>query len=220
MSTEGTKDAAASRAALVRRGLWLTYATIGYNSLEAVVGIVAGWSAGSVALVGFGVDSVIEVAASVAAFRRLRADHDHVKRATVEARTLRVIGVSFIALALYVAVDAIATLRAREEPHRSVVGIALLALSAMVMPVLSRAKRRIAAKLESRALRAESAQTSLCAYLSLIALVGLGLNAALGWWWADPVAALLMTPIILREGIEGVQTAGTYRSRRALSNRS
>lgn len=195
----------AARASLVRRGLLLNYATILYNVLEAVVSLVAGIAAGSVALVGFGIDSVIEVTASGAAQWRLRADVDHVRRDRVERTTARVIGWSFIALAVYVLVDSVMTLWHRERPDGSATGIAILALSLIVMPLLARAKRRVARDLGSGALAADATQTSLCAYLSAIALVGVALNGALGWWWCDPVAALAMVPIIAREGVEGIR---------------
>jgi divalent metal cation (Fe/Co/Zn/Cd) transporter len=163
---------------------------------------------GSVALVGFGLDSVIEVTASGAAQWRLRADLDAARREGVERTTLRIIGWSFLALAAYVTLDSANALLRREPPERSVVGLVLLALSAVVMPVLARAKRRVARAMSSRALEADAMQTSLCAYLSVIALGGVALNAALGWWWADPVAALAMVPIIAREGVEGVKARG------------
>jgi divalent metal cation (Fe/Co/Zn/Cd) transporter len=198
-------DLAITRPALVRRGLRLNWLTIGYNTVEAVVSIAAGLVAGSVALLGFGVDSGIEVTASVAAQWRLRADLDPELRERVERITHRIIGASFLALALYVAVDSVTTLWQREAPQASRVGLVILVLSVVVMPVLARAKRRVALALKSRALEADAAQTSLCAYLSVIALAGVGLNAALGWWWADPVAALLMVPIIAKEGLEGVR---------------
>ena len=196
---------AGSRTALVRRGLALNYLTIGYNVLEAIVAIGAGIVAGSVALVGFGLDSVIEVTASGAAQWRLRADLDAARRERVERATLRIIGWSFLALAAYVAYDSVSAILQREPPERSFVGLVILALSAVVMPVLARAKRRVARAMTSRALEADAMQTSLCAYLSVIALAGVVLNAALGWWWADPVAALAMVPIIAREGMEGVR---------------
>jgi divalent metal cation (Fe/Co/Zn/Cd) transporter len=196
---------AAARPALVRRGLWLNYVTITYNTVEAIVSLAAGLVAGSVALVGFGVDSGIEVAASVAAQWRLRADIDPVRRERVERVTHRVIGASFLVLAAYVAVDSVTTLWEREAPEASPVGLVILVLSVLVMPVLARAKRRVARALQSRALEADAAQTSLCAYLSVIALAGVGLNAAFGWWWADPVAALAMVPIIGKEGVEGLR---------------
>ena len=191
------------RMTLVRRGLWLNYLTIGYNTIEAVVSLVAGLVAGSVALIGFGVDSAIEVTASVAAQWRLRSDRDTVRRERVEWLTRRVIGGSFLALSAYVAVDSVTTLWQREAPDPSVVGLGILVLSAFVMPVLARAKRRVAVALGSRALEAEATQTSICAYLSVIALAGVALNTFAGLWWADPIAALAMVPIIAKEGLEG-----------------
>ena len=193
------------RTAAVKRGLVLNWATIGYNVVEAVVAIGAGIVSGSVALLGFGLDSVIEVTASGAAQWRLRADFDARRRERVERASLRIIGWSFLALAAYVVYDGADALVHREPPERSVVGLVLLALSAVVMPVLARAKRRVARAMTSRALEADATQTSLCAYLSVIALAGVALNAALGWWWADPVAALAMVPIIAKEGIEGAR---------------
>ena len=201
--TEAT--AAIDRTALVRRGLWLNYATIGYNALEAIVSIVAGLVAGSVALVGFGLDSIIEVTAAGAAQWRLRADLDPRRREQVEDVTLRVIGWSFLALAAYVFMDASKTLWLQERPERSIAGNVILAASVVIMPLLAHAKRSVARRLSSRALEADATQTSLCAYLSAIALAGVALNALVGWWWADPVAALVMTPIIAREGLEGVR---------------
>lgn len=191
------------RAALVRRGLVLNWLTIGYNAIEAVISIVAGMAAGSVALVSFGVDSVIEMTASIAAQWRLRTDLDVERRARVERTTLRAIGVTFFALAAFVAYESVETLWTGEAPERSVIGLIILTVSVIVMPVLARAKRRVAQSLESRSLEADAAQTSLCAYLSAIALAGVGLNALLGWWWADPVSALVMVPIIAKEGVEG-----------------
>ena len=200
-----TEAAIAARPALVRRGLRLNYLTLAYNTAEAIVSLAAGLVAGSVALVGFGVDSGIEVAASVAAQWRLRADLDLARRERVERVTRQVIGTSFLVLAAYVTVDSVTTLWRREAPEASRVGLVILVLSVLVMPVLARAKRRIARALQSRALEADAAQTSLCAYLSVIALAGVGLNAAFGWWWADPVAALAMVPIIAMEGVEGLR---------------
>jgi divalent metal cation (Fe/Co/Zn/Cd) transporter len=193
------------RQALVRRGLRLNYATLVYNALEAIASIVAGILAGSIALLGFGLDSVVEVTASGAAQWRLRADLDELHRHAVERATHRIIGWCFVALALYVTYAGGRSLLLRERPERSVFGIVVLALSVVLMPLLARAKRRVAHGLESAALRAEAKQTSLCAWLSAIALAGVALNAALGWWWADPVSALAMVPIILIEGVEGVR---------------
>ena len=195
------------RAALVRRGIWLSYVTIAYNSLEAIGSLIAGLLAGSVALVGFGVDSVIEVMASLAAQWRLRSDLDPVKRAGVELWTRRIVAVLFLALAVYVLVDAANTLWQREAPDRSLFGVVVLALSVIVMPILARGKKRVARALRSGALEAEAAQTSLCAYLSVIGLGGVALNALFGWWWADPGAALIMVPIIAAEGWEGIRSA-------------
>ena len=198
-------EVATSRPALVRRGLALNWLTIGYNVVEAIVAIGAGVVSGSVALLGFGLDSVIEVTASGAAQWRLRADLEMERRERVERTTHRVIGWSFLALAVYVVVDSANALLRREQPERSVVGLVLLALSAVVMPILARAQRRVARAVTGRALVADAMQTSLCAYLSVIALAGVALNATLGWWWADPVAALAMVPIIAKEGVEGVR---------------
>ena len=194
-----------TREELVRRGIWLSYATIGYNSFEAMASLIAGIFAGSVALIGFGIDSVIEVTASGAAQWRLRSDTDPVHRARAERIALRIIGACFLGLALYVVVDGGGALWLKERPDRTIVGVVILALSVVVMPLLALAKRKVADKMQSGALRAEAKQTSLCAYLSAIALVGVALNAAFGWWWADPVAALAMVPIIVVEGIEGLR---------------
>jgi hypothetical protein len=197
-------DSLGARPALIQRGLWLNYLTIGYNTGEAVISLAAGVAANSVALVGFGIDSGIEVTASLAAQWRLRADLHVERRARAERLTRRIIGASFLALAAYVMVDSLTSLSRREAPETSTVGLIILGLSILVMPVLAGAKRRVARALGSPALEADAAQTSLCAYLSVIALAGVGLNAAFGWWWADPGAALAMVPIITREGLEGI----------------
>lgn len=193
------------RARTVRRGQWLTWATVAYNCLEGLVTVVAGVFAGSFALIGFGVDSFIEVSASFAAIWRLHADADVDGRARAERRTQRLIGLSFLALAAYVGYEATRALLGREVPDASLPGIVVAALSLIVMPLLARAKRRVAAELTSGALRAEARQTEICMYLSAILLVGLLLNAVLGWWWADPVAALAMVPLITWEGLEGLR---------------
>jgi divalent metal cation (Fe/Co/Zn/Cd) transporter len=201
MTTIGLLD----RRAIVRRGQRLTWATIGYNSLEAILAIGAGFVAGSVALVGFGFDSVIELGSSVAGLWRLRADATPVRRAQAERLALLVIGIAFLLLAAYVLVDAGRTLLARTPPDESLLGLLLAAASLIIMPLLARAKRQVAAQLASRALTAEARQTQICTYLSAILLGGLGLNAAFGWWWADPIAALLMVPLIGWEGLEAVR---------------
>jgi divalent metal cation (Fe/Co/Zn/Cd) transporter len=198
-------DLPLSRPALVRRGLLLNYLTIGYNLVEAIVSVAAGIVAGSVALVSFGVDSGIEVTSSLAAHWRLRADTDPERRERAERVTHRIIGVSLLALAAYVVVESVTTVWERKAPEASRVGLAILVLSVISMPIIADASRKVARALGSRALEADAAQTSLCAYLSAIALVGVGLNTALGWWWADPVAALGMVPIIAKEGLEGVR---------------
>lgn len=197
----------ADRAAWVRRGRLLSYATLTYNAVEAVVALAAGLVADSVALVGFGIDSVIEVAASLSALWRLSADLAPGRRERVERLTTRIIGWSFLALAVYVTVDSARALWGYEAPERSAIGIAILALSAIIMPLLARAKRRVAQAIASRTLGADAMQTSLCAYLSVIALAGVALNAFMGWWWADPVAALGLVPIIVMEGLRGVRGA-------------
>lgn len=196
---------AGSRAAVVRRGRWLTWTTIAYNSIEATVSLAAGLLAGSIALVGFGLDSVIEVSASGAALWRLRHDADPQARERAERTALRVVGWSFLALAAYVGVEAVRALATASPPEASPLGIAIAALSVVVMPLLARAKRRVAAALSSCALTAEARQTDICMYLSALLLVGLGLNQWFGWWWADPVSALAMVPLIAYEGIEAVR---------------
>jgi divalent metal cation (Fe/Co/Zn/Cd) transporter len=192
----------AERAESVRRGRLLEYLTIGWNLLEGIVAVGAGLLAGSAALVGFGFDSFIESLSGGALLWRLSSDENAERR---EAVALKLVGVSFLILAAYVGFDAVKSLAMRELPEASYVGIALSALSLVVMPVLARAKRRVAAKISSRALQADSRQTDICAYLSVILLAGLGLNALFGWWWADPVAALVMVPIIVKEGIEALR---------------
>lgn len=188
----------------VRRGRWLEYLTIGWNSLEAVIAIGAGLVAGSIALVGFGLDSIIEVSSGAVLLWRLHMDAPE-KRERAEAMTLKLVGISFLALAAYVAFDAVKSLITREPPEASYTGIGLAASSLVVMPLLARAKRKVAASINSRALQADSRQTDICAYLSAILLGGLLLNAIFGWWWADPIAALVMTPIIVKEGIEALR---------------
>lgn len=198
-----------ARADLVARSRRLNLATLAYNALEGVVAIASGVAAGSVALIGFGIDSGIELTASAVALWRLDADADHGTRERAERTSHRIIGALFMALALYVTVDAGLALWNREAPGESPVGVALAASSVLVMPYLARAKRRIGIALGSRALTAEATQTSLCMWLSAILLGGLLLNALVGWWWADPVAALAMVPIIAKEGVEGLRGAPT-----------
>ena len=192
-------DITSSRAADARAGRRLEYFTLSWNIAEAFVAVGAGLVAGSIALVGFGIDSLIESVSGGILLWRLQSHHADEKR---EQLALRLVGVSFFLLAGYVAFDAGESLLQHEPPHASIVGIVLSVVSLVVMPLLARAKRRVAARLQSRALAADSRQTSLCAYLSGILLGGLVCNAVFGWWWADPAAALLMAPIIAREGVE------------------
>ena len=194
-----------NRASQVKRGRRLEYFTIIYNSLEGIIAIVAGVVAGSIALVGFGFDSLIEVTSGVALLWRLHSDADESRRERMESVTLRIVGICFILLALYVSYDSIKSLVRHEAPNESRPGIILAIVSLIVMPLLVRAKRRVARSISSKALMADSKQTELCTYLSAILLGGLLLNALVGWWWADPVAAIVMVPIIVKEGIEGLR---------------
>ena len=184
------------RAVLRRRIRLLVAATITYNVVEAVVAITAGTIASSVALIGFGLDSVIEVG-SAAAVAWQFAGPDHERR---ERTALRVIAGSFFLLAAVVAVEAVRTLVGGDRPEESTVGIVLVAVSVVVMPFLSWAQRRAGRELGSASAVADSRQTLLCTYLSAAVLVGLVLNAALGWWWADPVVALGLAAVAVREG--------------------
>lgn len=193
------------RAAMVKRGRYLEYLTIGYNSLEGVIAVSVGVMAGSIALVGFGFDSLIEVTSGSILLWRLHADLDEARRERIEALSLRLVGVCFVVLALYVIYDSVKSLIRREAPEESIVGIVLAAVSLMIMPLLVRAKRKVARSINSGALMADSKQTELCTYLSAILLGGLLLNAFLGWWWADPIAALVMVPIIVKEGIGAIR---------------
>ena len=158
--------------------------------------------AGSVALIGFGFDSVIEVTSGAALIWRLGSQAHGEKR---EATALRIVGICFLALAAYVGYDGLRSLFLREPPERSVPGILLAVVSLIVMPILARAKRRVAGRIGSAALTADARQTDFCTYLSAILLGGLLLNALLGWWWADPVAALVMVPIIAKEGSDALR---------------
>ncbi|MFN2513175.1 MAG: cation transporter [Pyrinomonadaceae bacterium] len=205
MSGHALHDLSTNRAEMVKQGRRLEYFTIAYNSLEGLIAIVAGLVAGSVALLGFGFDSLIEVTSGAALLWRLHADVDEARRERVEAISLRIVGVCFILLALYVSYDSIKSLVRREVPGESLPGIILAAASLIIMPLLVRAKRKVARGINSSALMADSKQTELCTYLSGILLVGLLLNALLNWWWADSVAALVMVPIIAKEGLEAVR---------------
>ena len=205
MEKTATISSATIRERAVRRGLWLEYLTVVWNSLEALLSVGAGLVAGSVALVGFGFDSLIEVSSGLVLLWRLHSDASAERRERVEALSLKLVGCSFLALAAYVFYDAAMALFRREQPEASRLGITIALLSLVVMPLLARAKRRVAARLRSRAMEADARQTDICAYLSALLLIGLLLNALFGWWWADPLAGLSMTPLIAREGFEALR---------------
>jgi divalent metal cation (Fe/Co/Zn/Cd) transporter len=191
------------REAALRRGITLEGVTVGYNALEGLVAIAAGLAAGSVALTGFGIDSVIEVTSGALLWWRLRAELGLAPLGpTVERRAARGAGFLLLALGVFIVTDSIRVLATGSRPETSLVGIVLTVLSIIVMPLLAQGKLRVAASLGSRALRADAHETIVCAWLSATTLLGLALNALLGWWWADPVAALAMLPLIVREGIE------------------
>jgi divalent metal cation (Fe/Co/Zn/Cd) transporter len=195
----------ADRSRLAQRGTRLEYITIGWNSLEGLIAVGAGAVAGSISLTGFGVDSFIEVTSAAALLWRVSGDADARTREHRERLTLRIVGICFLLLAAYVTSSGVTDLLTRSIPHSSIVGIALACASLVVMPVLSRAKRRLGRSLGSSAMRADATQSRFCAYLSAILLAGLLLNAVWHWWWADPVAALIMVPIIAREGVHGLR---------------
>lgn len=191
---------------LRRRGLALAGLTIAWNVVEGIVAVAAGVAAGSIALVGFGFDSTVEVLSAwvvVWQFRgELRGGYDEAR----ERRALRLIGVTFFVLAAYVSFEAVRDLFFLDaQAHESTIGIALAALSLLVMPVLAWAKKRTAARLGSPTLRADATETLLCTWLSLTLLVGLVLNATVNWWWADPVAALVIAGLAAREGLEAIR---------------
>jgi divalent metal cation (Fe/Co/Zn/Cd) transporter len=194
-----------------RIALWLVGGTMAYNVAEACIALTFGLEAGSIALFGFGLDSVIETAAAAVLLWRIAVEArggDREKVEQTERRVLRFVGGTFVALALYVVAQAGWTLWRQEPPAESVVGIALAAASLVVMPLVSWGKLRAARALGSAALRAEARETLACSYLSFALLLGLGANATLGWWWADPVAALLMVPWLVKEGLEGLRGEG------------
>ncbi len=203
--------------ALRQRALRLEYFTIFWCALEALVGLLAGVLAGSIALVGFGLDSVLEVVAGAALVWRFRQPGEPESgepesgelEGEAESRALRIVGLTFFVLAAYVSYESLGDLWLRRQPKESLAGIVLAAVSLVVMPLLGRAKRGVARHLGSRALAADAMESYLCALLSLTLLVGLGLNAALGWWWADPAAALVMVVFMIHEGFEAFRPAST-----------
>jgi cation diffusion facilitator family transporter len=196
---------------LHRRALRLEWLTTGWNVVEAAVAITAGWLAGSVALIGFGVDSLIEVLSAVVLLWRLlragpRATEEESGRA--ERTALRLVGLTFFLLGGYLAVESVSTLAARRAPEESPVGLVLSIASLVAMPILGYAKQVTARELGSKALAADAVETWVCAYLSAALLAGLGLHAALGWWWADPAGALLMVPFVAWQGVKAIREAG------------
>ncbi|WP_426498262.1 cation diffusion facilitator family transporter [Streptomyces sp. D54] len=197
----------ARRDALARRIRLLVAVTIAYNVIEAVVALTAGTMASSSALIGFGLDSLIEVSSAAAVAWQFSA-REHAVRESRERATLRIISVSFFALAAYVAVDAVRTLAGTGEAEPSALGIVIAALSLAVMPFLSAAQRRAGREIGSASAVADSKQTLLCTYLSAVLLVGLLLNATLGWTWADPVAALAIAGLAVKEGREAWRGKG------------
>jgi divalent metal cation (Fe/Co/Zn/Cd) transporter len=199
-------DSAGTRDRLLRRALRLEWLTVGWNVVEGLIAVAAALAAGSVALLGFGIDSFVESASGGILVWRLLAEMGRAADAhaieRLDRRARKLVSLSLFALALYVAVDASLALWRNERPEASLVGIVLTCVSILVMLWLGQAKRRAAAGLGSRALAVDAFQTTACWWLSIITLAGIGLNAAFGWWWADPVAALGMTPLLIREGVE------------------
>ncbi len=199
------ETAVLERTAVVRHGRRLEYFTIAWNALEGLVAVVAGAIAGSISLVGFGIDSFIEVTSGSVLLWRMSVDADVERRERNERRALQVVGICFLFLATYIAYESAIDLWSRRAPEHSIPGIVLACVSLVVMPLLSRAKRKVGRALGSAAMHADAKQTEFCTYLSAILLAGLLLNALFALWWADPVAALMMVPIIAKEGIEGLQ---------------
>jgi divalent metal cation (Fe/Co/Zn/Cd) transporter len=196
---------ALDRQRTVTRGKRLEYFTIAWNTIEGLVGVAAGAVAGSISLVGFGIDSFIEVLSGAVLLWRMSVDSDVRRREKNERLSLRLVGGCFLALAAYISYKSISDLMQRNSPEESIPGIILACVSLLAMPLLSRAKKKVGRELGSAAMHADARQTDFCFYLSAILLGGLLLNAVAGWWWADPVAALIMVPIIAKEGVEGLR---------------
>ena len=193
------------------KALRLEYTLIAYNILEGIIAIAAGWRAGSIALVGFGFDSAIEVFSAAILVWRLRRPASLEDESEKERKALGAVGLTFFLLSAYILYEAAQSLLRQQAPEVSWIGILLAIASLIVMPVLGFAKRTVARQMGSRALEADALETLICAYLSFALLLGLGLNALLGWWWADPVAALVMLPLLIKEGWEAVQEASESR---------
>ena len=206
--TDMMDTAVMDRTALVHRGRKVEYFTIAWNAVEGFLAIVMGIFAGSISLVGFGLDSFIEVTSGSVLLWRMSVDADVDRRERNERRALRIVGVCFLLLAVYIGYESGADLLSKRAPEHSLPGIVLACVSLVVMPLLSRAKRNVGRAMGSAAMNADAKQTEFCAYLSVILLGGLLLNAVFGLWWTDPVAALIMAPIIAKEGIDGLRGKG------------
>jgi divalent metal cation (Fe/Co/Zn/Cd) transporter len=193
------------RAAAARRGRKLEYFTIAWNAIEGLLAVIFGAIAGSISLVGFGLDSFLELMSGSVLLWRMSADADVARREVNERRALRIVGICFLLLAVYIGFESSADLMGKRAPEHSLPGIILACVSLAVMPILSSAKRRVGHELNSRAMQADAKQTDFCAYLSAFLVVGLVLNILFNLWWADPAAALLMVPLIAREGIEALR---------------
>ena len=201
---------AARKEELHRRGLMLEWFTVTWNVIEGVVAMGAGILTGSVSLVAFGADSFIEVISAVALLWRLRKAGPHAsaeERGAAERRALYLVALTFFLLAAYISYEAVGALLSREGPENSTVGLVLSVVSLLVMPALAYGKQRTGREMGSEALRADAIETWVCSYLSLALLVGVGLNAAFSWWWADPAGALAMLPVILWQGWETLEEA-------------
>jgi divalent metal cation (Fe/Co/Zn/Cd) transporter len=198
-------DTVLAREEAARRGKQVEYFTIAWNSVEGLTAVIAGALAGSISLVGFGIDSFIEVISGSVLLWRMSVDADAKMREQNERLSLRLVGACFLGLAVYVGYESVSDLVTRKAPEHSLPGIILACVSLVVMPLLSRAKKKVGKELGSMAMHADAKQTDFCVYLSAILLIGLVLNLALGWWSADPVAALVMVPIIAKEGIDGTR---------------
>lgn len=203
---ELTRPSAADRARLERRARWLAWGGIGWHFAEFLIAVGAGIAAGSIALIGFGADSLVEAMAGFVVVWLFTGSR--LGSARAERRAQQMIAVSFFVLAAYVSVEAVRSLIAGDHPEVSWVGIGLAAFTAVTMPLLARAKRSVGHELGSSATVKEASQTSLCAYLSVALLVGLGANAAFGWWWADPLTALVIAAVALKEGRESWRGEG------------